>query len=201
MKKLLISLIVVATVLSTTKLQSLTVLQLNLEQMTALSEKVFAGKCVGVQERKDKAGRPVQYVTFKVLEMLKGEPVSQVTFKQLGYKAPPLDRDTAVQGFFREMPTYSEGEEAVLFLSAEGKLGFTAPIGIYQGKFDVVNQQGQKMVVNGAGNAGLFMGIKKSPRFKSLSLTSSEKNLLNTSAQEIPYENFISMVKKIAASE
>lgn len=184
---------------------SLTVLQLNLEQLTALAEKVFVGKCVSVESRTDSSGRPVQYVTFEVIEMLKGDPASKVTFKQLGSSSPEeQDLSTGgidVQGVFREMPRYEAGEEAVVFLSAESRLGLTAPVGLYQGKFQIeTDSSGQKSVVNGIGNRGLFIGWRKSPKFKSMTLTGSEKSLLNTTGGDLPYVEFISLVKKLTAS-
>jgi hypothetical protein len=183
----------------------LTVLQLNLEQLTALAEKVFVGKCLSVESRTDSSGRPVQYVTFEVIEMLKGEPAAKVTFKQLGLSSPQekdlSEEGITVQGVFREMPRYEAGEEALIFLSAESRLGFTAPVGLYQGKFRIdTDPSGTKSVVNGIGNRGLFIGWRKSPKFKSMTLTGSEKNLLNAGEGELPYPEFISLVKKLVAS-
>ena len=171
---------------------SLTVLQLNLEQLTALSQKVFVGRCASVVQERDSAGRPVQVITYDVEEMIKGEPTARVTFRQLGLTGDSSDHqemgDLTVVGVFRELPRYEVGEESVVFLSEEGRLGLAAPVGFMQGKFDVKVTDGKKTVVNGAGNRGLFIGWKK--RLK-------EKNLVKQNGGELPLDNFVSLVKKL----
>lgn len=179
----------------------LTVLQLNLEQLTALSEKIFIGRCASVVSERDSAGRPIQVVTYDVDTMLKGEPAERVTFRQLGL----ADEGSGLQelggvttvGVFRELPRYTVGEEAVVFLSEEGRLGLTAPVGLMQGKFEVKTTDGEKTVVNGAGNRGLFIGRKESPKFKSLSLTAKEKRLVKQNGGLLPLDGFVSLVKKL----
>lgn len=197
--------VMVTVLLAASMVSALTVLQLNLEQLTALSERVFMGRCVSVRQEEDSSGRPVQYVTFRVEEMLKGEPAERITFKQLGLISPSQeegrDRGMTVESLFRDMPRYDVGEEAVIFLSAEGNRGFTAPIGLQQGKFRVEKTPaGEKRVVNGVGNRGLFMGWKKSPRLKSLRMTSDEAGLLKAGGGPLPYGDFKSLVKKLAGS-
>lgn len=180
---------------------SLTVLQLNLEQLTALSEKVFIGRCASVIQEKDSSGRPVQVITYDVEEMLKGEPAARVTFRQLGLADEGSDLQglggVTTVGVFRELPRYTAGEEAVVFLSEESRLGLTAPVGLMQGKFDVKAADGIKTVINGAGNRGLFIGWKGSPKFKSLSLTAKEKGLVKQNGGALPLDGFVSLVKKL----
>jgi hypothetical protein len=185
---------------------ALTVLQLNLEQLTGLSEKVFVGRCVDVQQEKDAKGRNVQKVTFDVIEMLKGDPEAQVTFLQLGLVdgtagAPGLSlpSDVRVQSLDRDLPHYEVGEESVVFLSAPGGSGLTSPVGLEQGKFAVQSEDGSKTVVNGAGNRGLFIGANKSLKIKSLTLTSADQKLMKTNGGPLPYDTFVSLVKKLAA--
>ena len=131
-------------------------------------------------------------ITYDVEEMIKGEPTARVTFRQLGLTGDSSDHqemgDLTVVGVFRELPRYEVGEESVVFLSEEGRLGLTAPVGLMQGKFDVKVTDGKKTVVNGAGNRGLFIGWKK--RLK-------EKNLVKQNGGELPLDNFVSLVKKL----
>lgn len=168
----------------------LTVLQLNLEQLAALSEKVFVGRCLSVGAARDRSGRQVQTVTFQIEEMLKGEPAEKVTFRQLA--ASP-------DGIFPELPQYEVGEEAVVFLSEAGGLGLTAPVGLGQGRFRIETTENGRGVINGTGNRALFRGWKKSPRYKSIGLTSSEKKLIRSSSGPLPYEDFLSVVRKLSA--
>jgi hypothetical protein len=184
---------------------ALTVLQLNLEQLTGLSEKVFVGRCVGVTQEKDAKGRTIQKVTFDVIQTLKGEPESQVTFRQLGFiegaaglEALQMPSDVQVQSLDRDLPHYQVGEESIVFLSAPGGSGITAPVGLGQGKFAVTETGGAKTVTNDAGNRGLFIGAEKSSRIKTLSLTSADKSLMKTNGGAMPYDAFVSLVKKLA---
>ena len=176
---------------------SLTVLQLNLEQLTALSEKVFSGRCLSVTPKTDSGDRSVEEVTFEVEEMIKGEPADKIMFKQLSSSA--LKSTSGGQGLASNLPQYKVGEEAVVFLSADGPLGLTAPVGLFQGKFKVtVSKNGEKRLVNGMGNHGLFLGSSRSPRIKAMTLSSQEKALLKGQADALPYDPFVSLVKKLA---
>lgn len=182
---------------------ALTVLQLNLEQLTALSEKVFVGRCVSVEPGKDDSNRSVQTVSFEVSDVLKGEPAKTITFRQLGVEEAGrefgMKPSIRIQGLDREIPRYEVGEEAVVFLSAPGGSGLTAPVGLAQGKFTVFSKGDLKTVMNRDGNRGLFIGSDKSPKMKSLSLTSAQRNLMKAGGGELPYGDFISIVKQLAS--
>ncbi|HSA59784.1 MAG TPA: hypothetical protein VLJ37_08885 [bacterium] len=181
----------------------LTVLQLNLEQLTALSEKVFVGRCVSIDADADFKGQRVQKVTFDVIDTLKGEPSKTVTFRQLGTVDGGEDfgmkEGVKIQGLERDLPQYQVGEEAIVFLSAAGDSGITAPVGLAQGKFAVTDKAGLKTVANGAGNRGLFIGADKSPRLKTMSLTAADRKMMSVNGGELPYSDFISLVKKLAS--
>ncbi|MBI4196190.1 MAG: hypothetical protein HY539_00045 [Deltaproteobacteria bacterium] len=177
------------------------VLRLNLEQLTVLADRVFVGRCLSVEKGKDKNGHPVQYVSFKVSENLKGENGETVTFKQVRMETLPLNAYESATTAFSGLPQYQVGEEVVIFLSGESELGLTAPVGLAQGKFDIKeDQQGKRIVVNGLQNQGLLLGLRKSPRFKVMSLSTGEKALLdgNPNKAEISYDDFLSLVKKLS---
>ncbi len=113
----------------------------------------FAGKIVHGRVLENKTGRDEEtnllctWTTVKVDEDLKGNVDSEtITFKQLG----GTDEDSGISDqSFRAK--FSEGQEVLLFLYPESKLGFSAPIGIQQGVFNVVlNPNTQtKHVTNG----------------------------------------------------
>jgi hypothetical protein len=49
------------------------------------------------------------------------------------------------------LPTYTSGEETILFLAKEGRIGLTSPLGLHQGKIPVfLSGTGKKMVKNTA---------------------------------------------------
>lgn len=188
-KKRWLFLAVLIFVMEAASASALTVLQLNLQQMTWLAERVFVGTCISVKAEKDSSGKPVQYVTYEVSDMIKGTAADRVTFKQLGATEDQITRgDETIVGVFRELPRYRVGEESVVFLSEEGVLGLTAPIGLGQGKFVVQEHEGGKTVINGMGNRGLFGNSK----FKALTQQKSG---------EMDYDAFVSLVKQLATPE
>lgn len=203
MKRFPVMLLASAVLIGSFSARALTVLQLNLEQLTALSEKVFAGRCLSVVYERDPSGRPVQTVTFEATQILKGEPEQRITFRQLR-SLRSIDElgetkdGLRITGLERDLPQYEVGEEAVIFLSAEGGLGLTAPVGLAQGKFAVIDRGGAKVVINGLSNRGLFVGANKSPKFKTLSLTDRQKEILKSNGGEIGYDDFVSLVTRLA---
>lgn len=175
-------------------------LQLTLPQMTALSEKVFIGKCFSIRKSQDRDGQPIQWVTFAVEEMLKGEPADQITFKQLGDSSS--QDNVIIAGEHVHVPRYVEGEEAIIFLSEEGNNHFTAPVGLYQGKFQITTSKtGEKLVLNGMNNQGLFVGWNKNQKLKGMTLSGAESKLMRTKEGGLPLEGFATLVKKLAATE
>ncbi len=184
---------------------ALTVLQLNLEQLYGLSEKVFLGRCLSVRPETDAAGRRIDEVTFEVEEMLKGKLTSRVTFRQLSSASEVVQEGpvtiVGMNDLIANLPVYQVGEEVVVFLSAEGEIGLTAPVGLYQGKFSIVQAaSGIKTVRNGLNNRGLFVSWRKSPRLKSLQLSPTEKGVLRQNGGEIRLEDFLSIVHKLSSS-
>lgn len=177
---------------------SFLVLRLNLEQLTSLSERIFVGRCLEVKLVKDRNDRPVQFVTYEVIETLKGSAEERITFKQIRFderrEAGEISGTTALS----DLPTYEAGEENIIFLSGESDIGLTAPVGLRQGKFVIqTGSKGEKRVVNGLGNKGLLFGLSKSPRVKSLSLTTKEKKMLSRPSEPVPYEEFVSLIKRL----
>lgn len=201
MKKFFISL--AAFFLIASQSQAMMVLQLNLEQLTALSEKVFVGRCVSVVSSRDAEGRPIQTVTYDVIDMLKGASARQVTFQQLDASDEALvtlDR-RGTNDLFRDLPHYTVGEESVVFLSEAGVLGLTAPIGLKQGKFSVRTTESGKLVVNDQDNQGLFLGFSKSPRMKALALNAPEAQAVRSNSGAVTYDVFVSLVRKVVSSQ
>ncbi len=175
--------------------QALTVLQLNAEQMTHLSKWVFVGECTEVKTvRLRNVGKAIE-VTFAVEDMIKGPRQNTITYRQIA----SLQGEPSIGA---DLPTYEVGEESLVFLSEEGPKGLTAPIGIFQGKFDMVtNTNGTRYIRNGVNNKGLFVGLKKSPQFKSLKINTAEKNMIQQNGGALPLETFTSLVKKYVSQE
>jgi hypothetical protein len=127
---------------------------LTLEEMSEEAERIFIGKVDEVSSRKvevrdgdDIANVVVQEVTFKVEEPIKGEfQDSSLRIRQLATLAQP----------------FKKGEEVMLYLASESKLGLTAPLGVYSGHFKIKtakDAQGNdigKVAINLKANEGLW---------------------------------------------
>ncbi|MBI3540601.1 MAG: hypothetical protein HY073_00390 [Deltaproteobacteria bacterium] len=141
-------------------------------------------------------------MTYKVTDTIKGESADTMTFKQIVLQGASTRPGVTAHSIVGDMPQYTPGEETVIFLGSESRLGFNAPIGIFQGKFDVqTDSAGNKTVVNVMDNRGLFVGMRSSPALKAMSLTPSEKQMIGTNGGEMDYADFVSLVKKINASQ
>ena len=106
------------------------VIRVNLEEMTALAENVFMGRCINVEETRDMiAGGdlPVTRYTFEVERAIKGKMPKQITFTQIGH-APRraigkgdglVSNGMRVKGgsFLHGASAYRVGDEVVLFLN------------------------------------------------------------------------------------
>lgn len=158
--------LLLVSVLMTRRAEAASILPLSVEQMTKQAEKIFVGTCTAVEESVNEYGLSVLTVTFSVQEALKGDLEQTVTFQQLNPIQPPPPRPgvgglrLAISNF--GLPSYTKGEEAVLFLGKAGKIGLTSPIGLTRGKMSVsVTAAGQKQVTNGA----LRMESPQNPAF------------------------------------
>ncbi len=176
--------------------------QLTLPQLIAFSEKIFSGKCVSVTEETDSAGRTIQVVTFEVHEMIKGEKADRITFRQMSPDTNVRQEGpvtvVGIEDYVAEFPRYVVGEEALIFLGEASSIGLSAPVGLSQGKFQVIQKEtGEKTLLNGKKNLGLFQGAKNGGVMKSMSLNPQEKKLLNVNGGELSYPDFVSVVKKI----
>lgn len=179
-----------------TEAQALTVLSLNLKQMSVLADAIFVGEVTGVEESWDAAARPIVTVDLDVLETLKGPVLTHYRFTQLRGVSPQelgANQITLVS----QMPRFAKGEKLLLFMSAPSEIGLTAPIGLFQGRFDVKTDPatGEKIVVNAYGNKNLFLKMGSSQARLKL-LTLKNKSILSeASPGAIEYDDFLSLVK------
>ena len=125
----------------------------DLEEMVQLADRVFRGRCLATREVPGVAGLQAMEYTFEVTEGVKGTETGQrIVFRQV--LAPRLGR-RGIAG----MPGYHEGQDLLMFLHGDSKLGLTSPVGFNQGVFRVLEpgEEGVR-VVNGLENRNLIMG-------------------------------------------
>src|SRR5581483_4870427 len=138
---LLSTLLFIGVVGATVTTEAFTLAPFNVEQMAGQAEKIFAGSCIAVEENINERGLSILTVTFAVHDALKGNVGETVTFRQLNPIQPPPPRPE-IGGLWAAIPTfglpsYTKGEEAILFLQKEGRTGLTSPLGFQQGKLPV----------------------------------------------------------------
>jgi len=152
----------VAGVVLTASAEAAMVMPLNVEEMTQRAEKIFVGTCTRAERTVNAQGIPVLDITFAVTEAIKGEVGKTVTFRQIDPMPQQIDSTPQLPANVRRrsiwsaaslagVPTYSPEEEVMLFLAGEGKLGLTAPVGLFQGKLPVTaTPAGKKLITNQA---------------------------------------------------
>jgi hypothetical protein len=85
---------------------------------------------------------PVTYVTLRVEDVWKGTPDRSLTFMQFGdasARGPVLPAKPGRVRLmrFKDLPTYAEGEEVLLFLRPPSEAGLTSPVGGNAGKLAI----------------------------------------------------------------
>lgn len=162
---------------------------LNLEEIAADADRIFAGICTNVEEIDDdpESKLPIIKYTFKITEPIKGVfGKEEITFKQW----KPTVRDAG----------YEKGKKYVLFLLADSERGLTSPVGFLQGQFEVEKKgfiRRSEVVKNKLSNKGLNRNIRTQKRIEI-----KENQYINDYLQEcselgIPmrYKEFIQAVK------
>jgi hypothetical protein len=141
--------------LASSALEASQVRSLDLGQMTHRAARIFAGRCVSSKVVFDPvAGAEVTVATFRVDRAVKGVSGRTVTVRMSGASSDPGSADA-----HSPVPIFSRGEEVVLFLYGESSLGLSAPVGLGQGRFEVItDKQGVKRAINAAGNENLTRG-------------------------------------------
>jgi hypothetical protein len=144
---------------STSLTQASQVRPVNLEEMTERAATIFSGRCIESSAAVDPdLGRVVTLATFEVDRAVKGEVGATVTIKLLGGSPEGAAAGNSIAG----LPRFRPGEEVVLFLYGESRLGLSSPVGLGQGKFTVFeDKQGGKVAVNAFGNANLTRGLSQ----------------------------------------
>ena len=127
-----------------------------LDEIIDTSAVAFQGTCTGNRTERDPLTNfVVTYTTFEVKDVLKGNVGATHTIKQIGGKMPADEASFRVVG----VPTFTIGEEYVVFLAGVSSAGFSSPIGLAQGKFTVKQNSAGKTVSNGRDFREMSAGI------------------------------------------
>ena len=122
-----------------------TVQKFSVRELAQKSDAIVMAKVEDQSSRQDPANKEIYtYITISVTESIKGaKGEKSITFRQLGGSVGNLI--SAVPG----MPSFKNGEEVVLFLSAKDRAGYAWVMGLQQGKYSIVtDDNGLKHVRN-----------------------------------------------------
>jgi len=129
------------------------VLPVSLQQLSSAAELIFHGTAISNEVRLDEvSGRVATFTTFAVTDVIKGVAGDTHTIKQIGGQLP----GSRVRQIIRGVPRFSVGAEYVVFLPPASSLGFSSPIGLSQGRFRVLQHNGEAVVSNGRPIAALL---------------------------------------------
>jgi hypothetical protein len=186
------ALVLVALVAATGAAQAMTLSSAgaNIVDLLTQSNDIVVGRVASVTDGLDERGIPYTEVTLVVAESVRGTLSGDYTFRQFGLIAPRVSADgtrrllPAPAGF----PTYSAGEQLVLFLRpAAAWTGFRMPAGITHGKFVV----GPGRVANESANAGLFSDL----RLEAGLATAADERMIAAGGPANP-DTFLSFVRR-----
>jgi len=120
------------------------VLPLDLDGIIDRSGVAFEGRCIDTHSEIDPSSNQiVTLTTFEVKDALKGAPSNPYTIKQLGGEVG------GVVNRIDGVPSFTVGEDYVVFLPGVSQLGFSSPVGLAQGSFSVKQQAEGRTVGNG----------------------------------------------------
>ena len=182
---------------------------MNLADLVEHSQRIFSAVCQSVASGFDENNLPYTSYSFLVTDSIHGVANQQmVVIKQFGL-AEPIQLDNGVTQLSRiaGMPRYVAGQEYLLFLNGESRLGFSSPIGLIQGAFRVQGRGTSRTVVNGLRNANLLIDTRKSTQQRSQERL---QNLSRSAPVTLPdervrgpvsYDNLASLVRSLLAGE
>ena len=135
-----------------------TVRQVLLDEMIESAGIAFQGTCTANRVEQDTATNfIVTYTTFAVTDVIKGTVAATHVIKQIGGTLADGKSGMVVNG----VPTFTIGDEYVVFMAGVSSLGFSSPVGLSQGRFTIHQSAEGKRISNG----GDFRELtKKMPR-------------------------------------
>ncbi len=117
---------------------------LDLDGLVESASTVFQGRCLESRGERDPAtGLIVTLTTFEVQEAIKGSPGPLHTIKQLGGRVG--EEVNRIDG----IPSFTPGEDYIVFLYGVSAAGFSSPVGLSQGRFAIRPEAQGRVVGNG----------------------------------------------------
>lgn len=120
---------------------------LDLERLSIQAPLIIYGEVINNRALNDRqSGQIVTLTTFKVIELIKGNTGEEHTIKQIGGQLT----DSNIKMHIPGVPRFNAGSKYVVFLAEKSQLGFSSPLGLYQGTFSVKTINGEQVISNGS---------------------------------------------------
>jgi hypothetical protein len=126
-------------------------------------------------------------VTLRVADTLKGSAPAVYTFRQFIWDV----RDQF------NTAGYRPGQELVLLLTQRSSLGLSVPVGLEQGRFRIVRQNGKILAINGYGNAGLFSGMQTQLQAGRLVLSKASSDIVRQNRQTLGADELSRLIREL----
>lgn len=189
MKKYLLLVVFFLTVFLPAFSHATSVRSINLKELVNASEYVFKGTILS-KDTTHENGLFATYYTAAVLDCIKCPTIpenNRIVWKQIAEGEYTLNGERIRQNF--RFPTYQVGNTSLFFLSEpHPKTGLTAPVGLYQGVFEVKTENGQETIPQ----------LKKRLPQLQKGLSKQDKFLrfqLNAATDDQSYDHFRSMIE------
>ena len=125
-------------------------LPLSLEQLSTRADLIFYGRVISNETSVDpQSKRIATFTEFEVIDQIKGQTGSRHIIKQIG----GFDKNSNTRLMIHGVPKFIVAQEYVVFLPKKSSLGFCSPLGLYQGSFNVLTNNNEKIISNGRGLA------------------------------------------------
>lgn len=164
---------------------------INLKELVNASEYVFKGTILS-KDTVEENGWFATCYTASVLDCIKCPTTpenNRIVWKQIAEGEYTLNGERIRQNF--RFPTYQVGDTSLFFLSEpHPKTGLTAPVGLYQGVFEVKTENGQETIPQLKNRLPqLSKGLKNSKQDKFLRFQ------LNAATDDQSYDHFRSLIE------
>ena len=160
----------VAALLAALPATAVSILQMNIEDLSERSDKIFRGTVVDITTGSVVAGGtelPTITYTVQVDEAFKGvaDEKGLVEIQMFGSKSNTIDLEGGITKFpiAAGQPNLKVGQEYVLFTTQPSAIGLSTTVGLGHGCFSVAELDKAEMVVNEFDNRGVFNGFAGMP--------------------------------------
>jgi hypothetical protein len=167
--------------------------QADLDQLVQSAQNIVRGQVVSarIEPHPQFPNLQTLVVTISVTKVLKGAAGSTLTFRQL--QLDTLDASS--------LAGYKGAGEVLLFLNPVSQYGLTSTVGLEQGRFHVLSDaKGNRYVMNGRGNRGLFSPVSAKATARGITLSRSVQQMLANTGEKAALDSFEEAVHVLAGA-